>query len=220
MKRGEDVQDHDDQTSKNSSVIPAKIRVARLYYVIFLIRRLIMILIIVIIPSSSLFVLKISLLLILQILCILYATLIRSFSNKKNQMVEVFNETIVLVLMILLAYFNSEDKWTKLGTHMFIGIILFQAYTLLIVTIIGAIVRFYRFIKRCMTRVRIANFDEDQNEDAPEEEEKQAEGSASMVDHFSLESFVDYPRSHNTVNPSMHTTYQDLEEELKQCKPL
>ena len=60
------------QESENLPHIPVKIKQARAYYMLFLVRRLIMVLIVVIIPTS-LFVLEITLLFILQILCIVYA---------------------------------------------------------------------------------------------------------------------------------------------------
>ena len=204
------------QNSQNVSVVPIKIRVARLYHLLFLIRRLVVILIIVIIPSHSLFALKISLLLILQILCIVYAALIRSFSNKKNQVVEVFNETIVFVLIIFLANFNSEEKWKEPVVHTFIGIILFQAYTLLLVTIIGAIVKLFRFIQRCRTRVRIKNFEEDQNEENHQEDQKEAKSSSSISNDFNQGRMVGCTRNHNTFDPSHNTTFEFFKEDLKQ----
>ena len=150
----------------------------------------------------------------------MYATLVRSFSNKKNQVVEVFNESIVLVLMLLLTRYITEEQWTNGSVHIFIAIILFQAYTLLLVTVIGALIKFYKFVKSCMTRTRIAHFQEDQNEGAHQEEEKGAQASSIVLEDYSHESMVDCRRSHNTLNPSMHTTYQDLSEELKQYPDL
>ena len=150
----------------------------------------------------------------------MYATLVRSFSNKKNQIVEVFNESIVLVLMLLLTRYNTEEQWTNGSVHIFIAIILFQAYTLLLVTVIGALIKFYKFIKSCMTRTRIANFQEDQSKETQREEEKEVEASSIVLEHSSQESMIDSGRSHHTVNLNTHTTYHDLEEELKQCADL
>ena len=123
-------EDDQSQSSHNAIVVPIKIKIARLYYTLFLARRLVMGLILVLIPSSSVFGLKISLLLILQTLCIGYATLVRTFENKKDQIVEVFNEIGVLVLIVFLSNFYSEDDWGEADVDFFIAIILFQSYAL------------------------------------------------------------------------------------------
>ena len=67
QQENEEVQD-----SENLPHMPLRIKLARAYYLLFLVRRLIMALIAVIIPSS-LFALKITFLFILQIACIVYA---------------------------------------------------------------------------------------------------------------------------------------------------
>ena len=71
-----------------------------------------------------------------------------------------------------------------------------------------------------MTRTRIANFQEDQSKETQREEEKEVEASSIVLEHSSQESMIDSGRSHHTVNLNSHTTYQDLEEELKQCADL
>ena len=111
---------------ENSIAVPLTIKIARLYYLLFLIKRTIMILIAVFIPDSA-FVLKICLFLILQIACILYACFIRSFANKKDQIVEILNEIVVLVLLALLTKYNSEEKWTDASENAFVLIILLHS---------------------------------------------------------------------------------------------
>ena len=84
-----------------------KVKMARLYYILFLSRRLVIVLIAVLIPDSY-FTLRASLFLISQVLYIVYTIIIRSFAEKKDQMIELLNEIAILILMTILIIFDSE----------------------------------------------------------------------------------------------------------------
>ena len=125
---------------------PKDIRVARLYYILFLARRMMMALIIVIVPGTMI-VLKMSLLFVLQVACIAYAVSFRSFENKKDQAVETFNECIIAILMIFVTKFDSNEKWTDTSSDAFIAVILFQSWILLLVSMGGVILKICGFCK-------------------------------------------------------------------------
>ena len=57
----------------------------------------------------------------------LYALFVRSFASKKDQIVEILNEIVILTLIALLAKYNSKEKWTDASENAFIGIILLQS---------------------------------------------------------------------------------------------
>ena len=152
------------QHTESSIAVPMSIKIARLYYLLFLIKRSIMILIVVLIPSSV-FTFKISLLLILQIACILYAFYVRSFENKKDQIVEELNEIAILVAMAVLANNSSEGKWTDTGTFVFIGVILMHSWILFIVSVTTAVVNLTRYLKKRENPSQETNFDQIQGDD-------------------------------------------------------
>ena len=182
----ENEKDEDDQSqgSRNLPVVPMKIKVARLYYITFLARRLIMGLILVLIPSSSISGLKTSLLLVLQTLCIMYAILIRSFDSKKDQIVEAFNEIGILVLIVFLSSFYSKDDWTEADENTFIGIILFQSFTFLLINVTGTIFLLYKFAKAPNNKTQIINHAKDMNKNKFQEENKYG-GAPPKDEHFS-----------------------------------
>ena len=165
---------------ENSVAVPFSIKVARLYYLLFLFKRTIMILIVVL-ASDSLFVLKIWLLFILQIASMLYALFVRSFASKKDQIVEILNEIVILTLIALLAKYNSKEKWTDASENAFIGIILLQSWVLLAVSTISFIVKFIRFIRICNGRSENPEVEEalDKNR-IPKEESKELEEPPSF----------------------------------------
>ena len=220
MKNSEIDEDDEEQSTKKSSIVPNKTRFARLFYVLFLLRRLVMILIVVFM-QDSVFRFKVTLLLFLQTISLVYASLVRSFANKKDQIVETFNEAVILVLMVLLASFNSQEEWNDIRVYTFIGIILLQSYILLFISMVCAIVLIIRFIQKCQTKTRIVSFEEDESKDQNTEDDKEPERPSSMGgEHFSQESLVCSQRNNKTLNPSMHTTYHDLEDDLKKFAPI
>ena len=137
----------EDQELKETSVALSKIKIARLYSFIFLLRRLAMVLIIILIPRSSLQI-KISFLLILQIAYLLYSIFVRSFEKMKDQVVEISNEFVLLILMIFLTNYPSESDWTNTSEDTLIGIILSQLLILFLVSLANAIIQFVRYVKK------------------------------------------------------------------------
>ena len=145
---GQEIGNDEGQEFIEVSDVLQKVKTARLYYTLFLARRLVFVLFVILFPSSgSLFSLKILSLLFLQTVYILYAIFVRSFEKSKDQVVELSNEAVFFVLMMLLIRFYSEEKWTNIAVHLYIGIILSQLLILFIVSIAYGIIRLVRLIK-------------------------------------------------------------------------
>ena len=220
MKNSEIDEDDEQQGIKKSSIVPSKIRVASLFYVLFLLRRLVMILIVVFV-QDSVFRFKVTLLLFLQTISLVYASLVRSFANKKDQVVETFNEAVILVLMVLLASFNSQEEWNDIRVYTFIGIILLQSYILLLTSMICAIVSIIRFIQKCQTKTMVVSFEEDENKVKNIEDDKKPQRPSLMRgEDFSRENLVCSWRNNKTLNPGMRANYNDLEDDLKKFTPI
>ena len=107
-----------------------------------------MALIVVLMPDSSLY--KIPILLVLQTAYLVYSFAKRSFNEYTDQMVQVFNESVFLILIMLLIKYRSESDWTDTAENVFIGIILSQLSILMIVSMASGIIKIVRCcIKRC-----------------------------------------------------------------------
>ena len=156
-------------------VVPQNVRAARMYYFLFLIRRTMLILIIVLLSHDSLFILKIILLFVLQTLCIAYAISIRSFDNKKDQVVEAFNECILVVLLIFMTKYDSEDKWNDTSSDAFIAIILFQSWTLLLISMGGTIIKIFSICKSCKKKRQQTYSEEPESENTSNVDLNQAQ---------------------------------------------
>ena len=221
---------------ENSIVVPLSIKVARLYYLIFLIKRIIMVLTAVLIPTSA-FAMKIWLLIILQIISISYAVAVRSFVDKKDQIVEMLNEVVILVLTGALLNCYSEEKWTDNITHIFIGIILLQSYTLMIVSMISTIIKCTKLVKGSKNEYynrsieQNQNIDQNQNigQDQNMEQDQNTEhnptnevpnlesnevGDPSFINDMLDRQGTIFPRNLNTFVFNMQT-YQNVPEEDK-----
>ena len=117
---------HDDARDTNQAhEVSFKIKLARLYYVIFLARRLVLSILVVLIPDS-LFALKVVFVLLLQIAYLAYSILVRSFTAVKDRVVEVCIEIFMLVLVAFLIKYRSKSEWTNTAENEFIGIVLSQ----------------------------------------------------------------------------------------------
>ena len=195
------------QHTESSIAVPMSIKIARLYYLLFLIKRSIMILVVVLIPSSV-FTFKISLLLILQIVCILYAFYVRSFENKKDQIVEELNEIAILVAMAVLANNSSEGKWTNTGTFVFIGVILMHSWILFIVSVTTAVVNLNKYLKKRKNPPHETNFDQIQGDDMINLEGAQVGNPILTDDQFNQEEILQ-PRNLSTLAPNAQN-YQNL----------
>ena len=159
------------QENDELKIVPLSIKIARLYYFLFLARRMIMALFIVFIPDS-LFALKMTFLFTLQVACVVYSVSIRSFASKKDQICEALNETMILVLLIIIANFKSKSDWTDAGVGAFIVIILIQSITLSIISFITIIFKIYRFLKSKKKNTD-KNSQRDSNSDAADGTEDQ-----------------------------------------------
>ena len=103
--------------------VPSKVKIARLYPFLFLLRRLYMVLIIVFVPNTR-FEVKIYSLIGMQILRTFYAYMITNFHSMKDRIIDALNEMVYLVLIFLLSLHKNFYDWTEKATFIFIGIIL------------------------------------------------------------------------------------------------
>ena len=147
-----------------------KVKMARLYYILFLSRRLVIVLIAVLIPDSY-FTLRASLFLISQVLYLVYTIIIRSFAEKRDQMIELLNEIAILILMTILTIFDSESGWTDAVAYTIISIILIQTFILMLIAAIGFMMKLIRFIKELKSKddnldPEVANTKKQSNDDS------------------------------------------------------
>ena len=130
-KLPEESSDDDKRNNKNTlntEKVPDKIRIARLYPSLFLYRRTWMVFMLVFLTN---FEIKIYSLIAMQVLRVNYSYWIRSFYFMRDQIREICNEVVYLVLMVLLTQYTEYDKWTKVATFIYIGIILSYTWILL-----------------------------------------------------------------------------------------
>ena len=99
-----------------------------------------MIFIVVLMPDSF-YLLKISILIALQAVCLAYNILKRSFAECKDQTVEIFNEFVFLILILFLVHYPSESDWIHIAEDAFIGIIMSQIWILTAVSMISSIIK-------------------------------------------------------------------------------
>ena len=163
------------ENSDELEIVPLRIKIARLYYFLFLARRMIMALFIVFIPDS-LFALKMTFLFIIQVALVVYAVSIRSFASKKDQIFEALNETLILVLLIIIANFKSKSDWTDAGINAFIIIILIHSIILSIISFITIIFTTHKFFKSKKNDTD-TNDQSDSNSDAADGTEDQHDDS-------------------------------------------
>ena len=176
-QQAHDTEGDNTQVSEMASNFPDNVKIARLYHFRFLTRRLIMTFIVVLFPDS-LSSYKISILLVLQTTYLVYSILNRSFDERKDQMVEVFNESVFLILIMLLIQYHSESDWTDTAENAYIGIILSQLWILTIVSIVTGIVKLIKLIRRC----RKSNPEEAESKSLSREVDVYADASFSMND--------------------------------------
>ena len=124
-ENNEDDKDDDAEDANQAPDVSCKIKLARLYYVIFLSRRLMLTILAVFVPDS-LFTLKVAFVFPLQIAYLTYSIFVKSFAAVKDRVVEVINEIVVLVLIVFLIKYRSKSEWTSTAENEFIGIVLSQ----------------------------------------------------------------------------------------------
>jgi hypothetical protein len=59
----------------------------------------------------------------------------RPFERIKDNIVEMFNETIFAVLLCGLVYFDRKDRWSNVSTEAFVYLIMAPGIFMLLVTI-------------------------------------------------------------------------------------
>ena len=132
---------HDDDSENNEMVnsrVPTRIKIARLYTLLFLFRRF-MIICIIILMDDFAYGFKISILILIQFLYLCYIIFSRCFQKVSDQLCEIINEAIYLIAVISLAHLTTANEWSKTAENAFIGLILMNAIVLLLVALITAI---------------------------------------------------------------------------------
>ena len=85
---------------RNEEHVPAQVRIARLYYLTFLVRRLLFAILIVVLYDAS-HALKMTILFIVQFIFFLIAIRVNSFEKAKDNAIERINESTYLLLMFI-----------------------------------------------------------------------------------------------------------------------
>ena len=91
----------------------------KLYVSILLIRRAVFIALLFTLASIQSW-LMISILSVIQLFYLTYIVLIRPFESKKDNMIEIINETFFLTLLVSLIFLNSEENWNSQITNIYI----------------------------------------------------------------------------------------------------
>ena len=149
----------------------------------------------------------------------LYAIYVRSFDNKKDQIVEELNEVAILVAMTVLANNSSEGKWTDTGTFVFIGVILMHSWILFIVSVTTAVVNLNRYLKKREGKSQDPNFDEDLAQGVPNLEINEVDDPLSTNDRFGREGVI-LSGNLNPLAPNTQTCQDLLAEEGKRSNNL
>ena len=216
-QRKQEEENHETQNPNELSKLPLKIKIARLYSLMFLVRRLMMIFLAVLIPSSqSSFSLKISILFILQTAWIAYAWFIRSFDKSKDQIVEAINEVVYLILMMFLAKNQSESRWTGAAQYVFISIILWQLWILVIVSIITAVIKLIRIVKRYKNLYGMNYSEQTQNWKLPSLNINDTESPFPIDENF-RQNMPDIPQGSNSCIIGANDNQNLFEEDKKDC---
>ena len=123
LTRGDQTASHRVEVSNTHSEVPTKVKIARLYPFLLLIKRLYMVLVIVWIPDT-LFEVKIYSLMTVQLFHVFHAYMIKNFYSLKDHVTDVMNEVIYLILIFSLSRLTNYSKWNVKSTSIFVGIIL------------------------------------------------------------------------------------------------
>ena len=115
--------------SDDHSTVPIKVKIARLYPFLFLLKRIYLVLVIVLV-SDRFFKEMIYSLIAIQVIHIIYSITIRHLYSKKDQYIDITNEMIYLILIIMLSKLTNFDKWNKAETFIFVYIILAYSWFL------------------------------------------------------------------------------------------
>ena len=72
----------------------------------------------------------------LQILHIIYSSMIRSFYSKRDQIIDLTNEATYFILIVMISRLTEDYQWTKKATFMLVGTIIAYSWFLSVVAII------------------------------------------------------------------------------------
>ena len=106
----------------------------KIYSTIFLLRRTLFVSLLIFGNSLS-NILLIILMIVFQIAYLVAIIITRPFNETKNNIIEIANEWYYLVLVSLLSYFNSPDRWSEIIESVYLYIIIANSLTIISVII-------------------------------------------------------------------------------------
>ena len=105
---------------------------SKLYVSILLIRRAVFIALLITLASIQSW-LMISILSVIQFWYLTYIVLIRPFESKKDNMIEIINETFFQILLGSLIFLNSKENWNSQITNIYIWIMTSNSFAVFII---------------------------------------------------------------------------------------
>ena len=105
---------------------------SKLYVSILLIRRAVFIALLITLASIHSW-LMISILSVIQFWYLTYIVLIRPFESKKDNMIEIINETFFQILLGSLIFLNSKENWNSQLTNIYIWIMTSNSFAVFII---------------------------------------------------------------------------------------
>ena len=105
---------------------------SKLYVSILLIRRAVFIALLITLSSIQSW-LMISILSVIQFWYMTYIVLIRPFESKKDNMIEIINETFFQILLGSLIFLNSKENWNSQITNIYIWIMTSNSFAVFII---------------------------------------------------------------------------------------
>ena len=150
IKKIESEKENDEQAQADLN----KIRWARLYSIIYLLRRFIQVSLIVFLHDVD-FYIWITILFIVQFVQMSISTTVRYFESTKDQVWEVINDIIYLILISSLFYLTSKEKWTKTFEDIFIWIVIFNTVCLWLISLFYLIKKWILKIYCCRSKNKV-----------------------------------------------------------------
>ena len=126
LKVPENTEPGDQDNHKNRSCkarVPSKIKMARLYPFILLLKRTYMIILLYVF-TLCLQSYRVIVFVVLQSFYLVYIYFITSFEHVTDQMIEITSEIMFFVFLILLTQYKEESQWSSVPAYIFIGTIL------------------------------------------------------------------------------------------------
>ena len=150
IKKIESQKENDEQAQADLN----KIRWARLYPIIYLLRRFIQVSLIVFLHDVD-FYIWITIFFIVQFVQMSISTTVRYFESTKDQVWEVINDIIYLILISSLFYLTSKEKWTKTFEDIFIWIVIFNTVCLWLISLFYLIRKWILKISCCRNKNKV-----------------------------------------------------------------